>query len=206
MIATKTSKPKPQGAQSSSSVHFQKASRHYSGSGGDADHYRLSRFGSLPSIVSPKLVDEDLDDPPMMTASVEDDEVISRPHTIALLEPRAASKHRKSEEVEKKAVQTTDSATITMKRPTKFTSSVQLDLVSPNRVTIEPIRTVIPSESTTSPSAGNRHALPRISAEVPHKQVRMRTLIIPIEGLPTVLSFQVFSLPHVLSSSPLHSF
>ncbi|KAL5965291.1 Phosphatase and actin regulator 4, partial [Taenia solium] len=168
-IDMKTSKSKPQEAQSSSSTHPQKASRHSSRSTGDKDQHRLPRYASLPSIVSPKLADEDLDDTPMITASVEDDEVKSRPRAISPPKPRASSRHRKSEKVERM----TDSSTATTKRPTKFTSTIRLDLVSPNRVAVEPHRTVVPLESMASPNAGHRIILPRDSVEVPRKQTTL---------------------------------
>ncbi|VDK33291.1 unnamed protein product [Taenia asiatica] len=165
-VDTKTSKSKPQEAQSSSPAHPQKALRHSPRSTGDKDQHRLPRYASSPSIVSPKLADEDLDDTPMVTASVEDDEIKSRPRAISPPKPRALSRHRKNEKVERM----TDSSTATTKRPTKFTSTIHLDLVSPNRVTVEPHRTVVPSESMASPNAGHRIILPRDSAEVPRKQ------------------------------------
>lgn len=59
---------------------------------------------------------------------------------------------------------------MTMKRPTKFTSIVRLDLVSPNKVSAEFHRAVVSPESSPSSNTANRYIVPRTPAEALPKQ------------------------------------
>ena len=116
-------------------------------------HHRLPRSGSLPSILSPKLADEDLEN---STASGDNE-----------------AKHHRNE-VEK------DSTEVVMRTPTKFTSSARLNIASANKVTSQQQqqqqeqKTVILQDSPSAPLLpgvpGKTFLLPRIQPQQPQQQ------------------------------------
>ncbi|KAM3182904.1 hypothetical protein ACTXT7_011407 [Hymenolepis weldensis] len=156
----------------------------------ELEQHRLPRSGSLPPILSPKLLEEDLDEPGQTDR--EASKIDSSPQNNSLSPQKIRSSPRQRRYEDGEADQTVvnleraDIMNVTrlsapaaaslppVRRPTKFTSSARLDISLANKTTEEESkRTVVLQDSSSSPlpkgvlqsPSGKTYLLPRVHAQ-----------------------------------------
>lgn len=171
--AVGSSKSEYRSKRSPSTRHRRPSSPDRPGSMDDHDQHRLPRSGSLPSIPSPKLLDEDLDDFGVVAqAGLEIPQTTSHIESQSTQKVRSPPKHgvyeglkkgRTSEirerdndvNVAKLAAAPVAPSSTPVRRPTKFTSSARLDIaLAKKSVAEDSKRTVILQDSPSSPLPG----------------------------------------------------
>lgn len=139
----------------------------------DLELHRLPRSESLPSILSPKLADEDLNNSTTTLALIKtDDEVHSTESALA-----SKPKHQRKD-VEKESTQTKDTTELVVRTPTKFTSSAKLDITIAKK---EQQKSIVLQDSPSSPlpagSSEKTYLLPRIQPQIMPRQVSIWSLL-----------------------------
>ncbi|VUZ53985.1 unnamed protein product, partial [Hymenolepis diminuta] len=159
------------------------------GSLDELEQHRLPRSGSLPPILSPKLLEEDLDEPGQTDR--EASKIDSSPQNNSLSpQNRSSPRQRRYDDGEENQtvvnLERADIMNVTrlsapaaaslppVQRPTKFTSSARLDISLANKTTEEESkRKVVLQDSPSSPLPkgvlqspnGNTYVLPRVHAQ-----------------------------------------
>ncbi|KAM7532955.1 hypothetical protein Aperf_G00000125129 [Anoplocephala perfoliata] len=171
--AVEKSKSEHRSKKSPSSRHRRPGSPDRSGSTDDRDQFRLPRSGSLPSIPSPKLLEEDLDGSGV-TAQAEIPQIKPQIKSPSPQKAGSPPKHGVYEDSKKQRIseiqERDDNLSVSksamlssapLRRPTKFTSSATLDIAPANKTAPEDSkRTVILQDSPSSPLPSGISATP----------------------------------------------